>query len=91
MKKAQYKIIHVKPNTQLQLKLGTNNYKELLHFWFQIFGPYVILIYSGYLQRKTHKAFNKACVCGRVHCGEDTGDRSATQGSSVLGRQALYR
>lgn len=54
------------------------------------FGPYFILIYSGYLQRKTRsKAFNKACVEGRT-VERTQGIGLQPQGSSVLGRQALY-
>lgn len=53
------------------------------------FGPYFILIYSGYLQRKTRKTFNKACVEGRT-VERTQGIGLQPQGSNVLGRQALY-
>lgn len=80
MKKVQYKIIHIKPNSPSQLTLGTTNYMWLLRFLVSNFGPYFI-IYSWYLQRKTLKPFNMVCVW-RGH----EGDRPTTQGSSILGR-----
>lgn len=39
MTKAQYKIIHGKPSTQLQLKLGTKTTRSCFNFWFQVLVP----------------------------------------------------
>lgn len=72
MKKVQYEIIHIKPNSPSQLTLGTTNYTWLLRFCFQILAPTSFLFTAGTC-RETHSTPLTWCVWGsgilRCVCG----------------------
>lgn len=77
MKKVQYKIIHIKPNSPSQLTLGTTNYMWLLRFCFQILAPTSFLFTAGTCREKHSNPLTWCvwgsrilrCVCGGGHEG----------------------